>query len=412
MNRRMMAAWCSAAALLLAAGCANQGGGAKGTTASASSSGTSQPGTLLWFQNLQMTSATTGWVVAGSGSTASAAERSLSLARTTDGARTWSAVTPGAAKPMLATSNAAQALDPVDGGHAYLAVTESTSPSLTAVNTTVVFATTDGGQTWTESAPVHAAGAVTEVSFADAMHGWLLMAGGASSNGQQLPWLYRTSDGGKHWSPAAVASPGSGAGGFCQELGLDFISATTGWVTSTCRSGSQLLVSHDGGGTWHPQSLPIPGSTCADGPCFIDGPRFSGGTGFLSVAPGGGTPDPALMTSEDQGKTWRVLSLPTGARAYPQVRFFSPDQGVLVPVGAQDAIGDVFYVTDDGGKTWTPVPQGTHFTQLGSNVEFVSARAGFAWTLGADIKAGRGSTITVTTNSGRTWTTITPKLAG
>ena len=45
---------------------------------------------------------------------------------------------------------------------------------------------------------------------------------------------------------------------------------------------------------------------------------------------------------------------------------------MLVEAGPQEALGAVYYDTADGGQSWTPVPQGTHFTQYGYAIDFAS----------------------------------------
>src|SRR5215831_13558963 len=135
MTRRTAGAWCTAAVILLfAAGCAMAGstgrpvtgggtvgaGGASatpkvGAPASRPGSPASQP-RPVWFQLLQMTSATSGWALVWSANPAVIAGNAhILLARTTDGARTWSNVTPAAARPMLTALYSYQALDAVDG---------------------------------------------------------------------------------------------------------------------------------------------------------------------------------------------------------------------------------------------------------------------------------------------------------
>jgi len=366
----------------------------------------------VWFQSLQMTSATSGWALAWSANPGVTDDNAhILLARTTDGARTWSDVTPAAARPMLATVYSYEALDPVDGDHAYLAVSRSLSGSDSQVSTTAVFVTADGGRTWTESAVFTTSAPAARLSFADASHGWLLLSSTFSAPGQPVTWLYRTSDGGLHWSPAAtVAPPGNyGTNSFCQPLNLTLLSATAGWVTISCRGQAEFLVSQDGGGSWTAQPLPLPASALGppDGPAFLTGPQFAGGTGFLTVAPlPPGTP--SLLDSQDRGQTWRLLTLPSGAGQYPQVKFFTPADGVLVAAGPQQALGAVFYLTADGGQSWTPVPQGTHFTQDGEAVDFVTPQAGFAWNSGGN--TATAPPLYATANSGRTWLLVTPHL--
>jgi photosystem II stability/assembly factor-like uncharacterized protein len=403
MTRRTVGAWCTAAViLLLAAGCA---------------SATPKPGAPasrpepVWLQLLQMTSAMSGWALVWSANPGVSADNAhILLARTTDGARTWSDVTPAAARPMLATLNSYEALDPVDGDRAYLAVSRATSDDDLA-STTAVFVTADGGRTWTESAVFQTSAQAAGLSFADASHGWLLLGPVFWGPGQPVTWLYRTFDGGLRWSPAAVvAPPGNyGSNSFCQPLNLTFLTAATGWVTIGCRGQPEFLVTQDGGSTWAAQPLPLPAGTLGprNGPAFLTGPQFAGGTGFLTVAPEPpGTP--SLLDTRDRGQSWQLLTLPSGAGQYPQVKFFTPADGVLVTAGIQSALGAVFYVTADGGRSWTPVPQGTHFTQYGEAIDFASQQAGFAWNSGGNTVAA--PPLYATANSGRTWHLFIPHL--
>ena len=432
MTRRKAGPWCTAAViLLLAAGCAKAGstgtpvtgGGAAGaggaSAAPKAGAPASQPGSPasqpkpVWFQSLQMTSATSGWALVWSANPGVIADNAhILLARTTDGARTWSDVTPAAARPMLATLYSYEVLDPVDGDHAYLAVSRATSDE-GVPDRTAVFVTADGGRTWTELAVFQTSAPAARLSFADASHGWLLLGQVLRAPGQPATWLYRTSDGGLHWSPAAtVAPPGNyGINNFCQPLNLTFLTATTGWVTISCRTQAEFLVSHDGGGSWAAQPLPLPAGTLGlrSGPASLTGPQFAGGTGFLTVAPPPpGTP--SLLDSQDRGQTWQLLALPPGAGQYPQVNFFTPADGALVTAGPQEALGAVFYLTADGGQSWTPVPQGTHFTQYGYAIDFASQQAGFAWNSGGNTAGAPPPPLYATTNSGRTWHLFIPHL--
>jgi photosystem II stability/assembly factor-like uncharacterized protein len=68
------------------------------------------------------------------------------------------------------------------------------------VSATAVFATADGGRTWSESAVFQTSAQAVRLSFADASHGWLLLGPTFRAPGQPVTWLYRTSDGGLRWS--------------------------------------------------------------------------------------------------------------------------------------------------------------------------------------------------------------------
>jgi photosystem II stability/assembly factor-like uncharacterized protein len=423
-RRKARVAAAAAIAVIVVAAGAVTGGLLLGSASSPVASGrrasvgrpASQPGSPasepVWFQSLQMRSATSGWALVWSTNPGIAADNAhILLARTTDGARTWTDVTPAAALPMLTTLNSYEALDPVDGDRAYLAVSHATSASGGPVSTTAVFATADGGGTWTESAVFQTSSPAAQLSFADASHGWLLLGPTFTAPGEPATWLYQTSDGGLHWSPAAtVAPPGNyGSNSFCQPLNLTFLTATTGWVVIGCRGDAEFLVTQDGGGSWATQPLPLPAGALGlnDGPAFLTGPQFTGGTGFLTVAPPPpGTP--FLLDTRDAGQTWPLLTLPSSAGQYPQVKFFTPADGVLVTAGPQEALGGIFYLTVDGGQSWTPIPQGTHFTQYGEAIDFASQEAGFAWNSGGNTEGA--PPVYATGNSGRTWQLLIPRL--
>jgi photosystem II stability/assembly factor-like uncharacterized protein len=361
-----------------------------------------------------MASARTGWAL---GLTQDPLDTSAAelLARTSDGGRTWADVTPGAARAMLATKLASAVLDVTDAEHAYLAVSADTQDAPTAADPTAVFATADGGRTWTESAPFTVpGGTLIQVTFADATHGWLLADTGHDSAGHPLPWLYRTTDG-RRWAPAASAAPpGSGnQNDMCGKLGLAFPSATAGWLHVGCRSGEFLVRSTDGGSTWQPQSLPLAGGCTVPGArCELFGPQWSDGTAFVTIAPMSSSPAPSLVASTDFGQAWQPVALPPRPGQYPQVSFFTPAAGLLVPMGSQQALGNVFYTTADGGKSWTSVPQGTHFTQLGATVDFANPRDGVEWTQAGDAQGGTPPPLYATADSGRTWASFVPELTG
>jgi photosystem II stability/assembly factor-like uncharacterized protein len=420
----------SAAVALLAAGCAT--GSSPGSVAatlpekpSPSASPTavraSAPaaGKTLWLESLQMSTPSTGWALYLAGNPWSAPLGTPTLlVRTTDGARTWTDVTPTAAVGLLSTANATQVLDAAGPESAYLTVTVSSNESLPG--TTRVFATSDGGLTWTESAPLRAEGAPRQLSFTDPLHGWLLWDEGAAM-GRNPVRVYRTTDGGSHWSLTAQSPPmnsnsSAGIPVSCDKTGITFASAAAGWMSSDCAVGlsGELLVSRDGGVTWTPQQLPVPASACAASDCVVSGPQFTDGTGFVTVAAYSGAT--TLLVTRDLGQTWQSLPLPAGYAygqyPYPQIKFFDPEDGVLVSAGSQGTVGTVFYTTSNGGQTWAAVPQGVHFTQNGAAVDFVSPLVGFAWVTGGDAQGSSPPPLYETTNSGRTWTAVTPRITG
>jgi photosystem II stability/assembly factor-like uncharacterized protein len=411
------------ATVLLVAGCGTLPGRGQSAARPPAASGPSAPSgrpaasgpqaaAAIWLDSLQMTSAGTGWALRWTQSPVVADDGYLAPARTTDGARAWTSVTPPAARPLLATPSAAVVLHALDGQRAWLAVTAAATDS-PPVHLTEVFTTVNGGRTWTESAPLKVPGYARFLSVAGPGHGWLLMASGGSM-GQEPVQLYRTSDAGLRWSlVAGTPQAGTGSNGLpvsCGKAGLVFATASAGWLSGACFSVSgALLVSRDGGVTWASQALPVAASSCSTNECEVSGPQFTGQTGFLVIdrAPGA----PYFLVSQDLGVTWRRQPLPSGAGQDPRIQFFSPLSGMLVSAGPNGVIGHVFYTTANGGRTWTAVPRGRSFTQLGTSFDFVSARTGFAWAPGADAKGSSPPAMYLTTDSGRTWVAFTPRLA-
>jgi photosystem II stability/assembly factor-like uncharacterized protein len=100
---------------------------------------------------------------------------------------------------------------------------------------------TDRGKTWT---PLHKPGRVSQVDFLDARTGYFLAEGGA---------LWGTSNAGKKWSKLLGV-------GTERVFGMAFSSKTRGYLVvdsfgDTGQRSGFLLRTNDGGATWHPQSV-------------------------------------------------------------------------------------------------------------------------------------------------------------
>ncbi len=331
-----------------------------------------------------MVSVTDGWALVWSANPDGSENSELEPARTGDGGQSWMVVTPAAARPLLA--NGAALLYAVSAERAWIAVNHGDGDS------TMVFATSDGGQHWTESNPVTGYQAVA-MDFAGPDQGWLLESQGTEM-GQNPVQVYETATGGATWSLLADGLPAE-----CDKAGLAFSSAHVGWITSACALGYQVLMSTDGGAQWAAAQLPLPSSVCRDG-CTAFQPEFAGPATVLEI---GSYPAAAvLLLSTDSGQTWRTESMPAGAGPYPRVTFFGPDDAIAVSAAASGVIGQDFYLTSDGGLSWTAVPQGRQFGSSGAQFDFVSRQVGFAWVAGA---AG----LYQTSDSGQTWTAVVPQ---
>ena len=342
-------------------------------------------GHAVWIQDLQMVSVTDGWALVWSGNPNGSGNPALEPAVTRDGGRAWTAVTPPLARSLL--SNGEALLYAVSARRAWIAVNHGDSSS------TVVFDTADGGRSWTESSPVVGYQAIA-MYFAGGDQGWLLESQGAAM-GEDPVRVYATADGGVTWSLLAAGLPVG-----CDKSSMAFSPVQVGWITSTCVLGYSVLVSRDGGAQWAAEQLPLPSSACSAG-CTAFGPQFAGATTFLEM--GSYSAAAALLVSTDGGETWQAETMPAAAGPYPRVQFFGPADGIAVSAGSQGVIGPDFYLTTDGGLSWTAVPQGRQFGNSGAQFDFVGPQAGFAW-------LANGTRLYRTSDWGRTWTPVVTQL--
>ncbi|MBO0824297.1 MAG: hypothetical protein J2P27_10635 [Actinobacteria bacterium] len=391
-----------AAATLALCGCGVNGQPANAPAAPSATTAPSSTAPVasspVWLDDLQMVSAQVGWALAWNADPSGTESVPLELVRTTDGARDWQRVTlPG----HSALTPGSVVLDAISAQQAWLAVGLGKNDNPTS-GTTTVYRTTDGGLDWSAGAPLSGS-APAEIDFIGS-DGWLLEDLGAAMQ-QQASTLWRTVNAGATWSLAAktppIGQPPSAAAALpttCDKNGLAFASAQLGWITSFCNvlSGA-ILVTRDGGAHWATQPVPLPGLLCQRGGCEVYAPQFAGSATFLQVDayPSAGY----LLVSENSGRTWTTLRMPAGAGPYPRIRFFSATDAIAVSAGPQGAIGPDFYLTADGGRTWTAVPQGRRFGASAS-FDFVTPALGFAWT-------SEGQQLFATSDSGRTWTALT-----
>jgi photosystem II stability/assembly factor-like uncharacterized protein len=185
------------------------------------------------------------------------------LFRTNDGGGTWKTLDTGTtARPsaiVAPSSSVVVLVGPTglrrssDGGESFTTVTDRdvVKAKLRAIDRagSVLFASgtrdllrsTDRGRTWT---PLHKPGRLANVDFLDAKTGYFLAQGGA---------LWRTANAGRKW--ARLLGVGTE-----RAYGMAFSSKSKGYLVidrfgdTGQRSGTVLRTS-DGGATWHPQSV-------------------------------------------------------------------------------------------------------------------------------------------------------------
>ena len=222
---------------------------------------------------VQFASLTRGWI----GSDNPAANQS-GLFVTGDGGRTWKPQSLPLGQVDLHCPCGQDLPHLVDDMHGFVtrAATDTNANSpRQPVDRLVLFATDDGGASWTVR-PLPGAGQMW-IGFRDAEHGWVVAAPASElpffvglSDARTLPLpLYVTSDGGRTWTPVPTKQPLQSSAGLLTDL--YFVDDTTafGWVFhSECVPSSEnaarcggptsppdtgtLLRSDDGGQTWKP----------------------------------------------------------------------------------------------------------------------------------------------------------------
>ena len=177
-------------------------------------------------------SATTGWITGSI-----AIPNAIYLYRTQDGGVSWQPQALPSSFPVQATEppvffSASQGLLPV-------IFSTPQGPGF------AVYATHDGGATWSSSTPLSTMNSTWDLLTMQ--QGWVVGANGSTLN--------ETSDGGQHWTAITPSA------NFQHIAQLDFVSAQEGWAISTATPAAPVLLkTMDGGQTWVQVS---PGSQAA-----------------------------------------------------------------------------------------------------------------------------------------------------
>ncbi len=278
------------------------------------------------------------------------------------------------------------------GNTAWVAVSEKLPDGTTA---SVVFRTSDGGQSWQQTTLPTGQLGVNQVQFVNAQDGWILASPGGGAAGSEGVNLFRTTDGGQTWSLVASAPGSLPLHGI--KSGMGWISATTGWITGSIAIPNfvYLYRTQDGGVSWQQQSLPSPFPIQATQPPMF----FSASEGLLPVTfstPQG--PSFAIYATHDGGATWSSstpLSMMTGTWD-----FLTMQQGWVV-----GANGSSLNETSDGGQHWTAIAPSANFQHI-SQLDFVSAPEG--WAISTPPPAA--PVLLKTMDGGQTWVQVSPGL--
>ncbi|HEX5882356.1 MAG TPA: hypothetical protein VF468_29160, partial [Actinomycetota bacterium] len=214
--------------------------------------------------------------------------------------------------------------------------------------------------------------------FLDQRTGWVVASANTRETGSVVRLaVYRTTDAGSTWRWYSLGALDLGkdnaAGGYEGGFGVlampSFVDPRNGWVSvltsSTRYDGHYFLFrTGDGGATW--TRLPQPPEVQR---AVLSSPTRGWGVvmGQAAATSGPGRGPAGLYTTTDAGRTWRRMGLvppPSLRGARIELReppTFKPSRDGFLPVefsagggGSARTLAVGFYVTTDGGTTWTP----------------------------------------------------------
>jgi photosystem II stability/assembly factor-like uncharacterized protein len=268
---------------------------------------------------------------------------------------------------------AASALPGAGGGALTpMARLESQAPPTTPAPATPA---ADAGPVWRKLETEPYRGKQDDIFFLNPDLGWYVNGAGK---------IFKTTDGGATWK-LQLHKPGTyfrcvafldEKRGFAGNIGTDYFPG----VTDT----TPLYATADGGDTWTPVKIDgLPADL--KGLCAIDvyrEPFINAGTLAYrtTVRAAGRVGGPAfLLTSQDEGTTWRVDDLRPHCGMILDVKFVSREVGYLCAAtdAAVQKSNALVLRTADGGKTWKPVYRSERPFELTWKCAFPTEKTGY-----------------------------------
>ena len=209
------------------------------------------------------------------------------------------------------------------------------------ISKTTMWTSTDGCASWAESAlPI----APTGVAFPTESTGYVAVGDESGSN--QAARIFRTDDAGQHWTETAGTVKTRG------NLAFAFADASHGWLTDS----QTLWATGNGGRTWTPTVLPIPGSVHGQLD-LITTPVVGADGSAVVVAKYDATPgmegargQQVFYRTTDRGAHWTATSILQDPGTLTMSLVDSTTWVVLDPSEPAS-----LQITTDGGSTWRTI---------------------------------------------------------
>lgn len=327
------------------------------------------------------------------------------------------------------------------------------TPSARGVSIDALFATHDGGATW--SGPSVLPAGMTFTTPLQCVTAVTCLAGGsaASAAGPGTAVLLETSDGGQSWRSTPLPPKSSSL----RALSCPSASACFGLISGSSAASTlgfgpfydgsdarpaTFLATTDGGATWSRATLPV-----RDSIALLDCPTTSScvaaGEQIATASPGGSAPEGIVLTTSDGGKTWTTarsstdlspstaLSCPSASDCFlvgsssvtvptpPANYCATPHRACVHPAGPTMTVGlSHFYRSTDGGASWQPEPFPLSVPEL--DIQHLSCpTSNECWVSGIDavpetegpVASGNSPVVLTTGDAGENWTTIPPPVA-
>jgi photosystem II stability/assembly factor-like uncharacterized protein len=364
------------------------------------------------WTGLQFVSAEVGWIAETKTNSGTTGPGPTFVYKTTDGGRTWhQQLTWDGPGPVQVRFSA-------DGSQG-LVVGQGGAP---------LFKTADGGAHWQPMALPPQATQVELQYFLDVREGWIISALNGATPG--IAGVFHTTDGGQTWTETARLdvnqdfSHGQAGGGL--QGYLVFRDSSTGWMDPIPANGTGispvtpfLFVTHDSGKTWAVQEFaPPPEVALHSSTAIVSPPRFfNDREGVVLATVLSNASDPAhsptvtgmyAYTTTDGGDHWSLpqpVVVPGVSNARPPIWMIDPRTWLTFGVSQE------VERSTDAGLHWKILPGALPSQVSGLQVDFQDVKNGWA----AVIIFGAQPVLALyrTTDGGAHWTALTvPALGG